>query len=82
MKFNTTYSPTSNILTTVKDVASINEVLTSYFNKTFSPIKMTAPLFLDEQSNLIINQPQLTRAITFDEIDEYRVNKLLISNSN
>ena len=82
MKFNTTYTPTSDILTTVKDVASINETIFSFFNKTFSPIKMTAPLFLDEQSNLIINQPQLTRAITFDEIDEYRVNKLLISNSN
>ena len=82
MKFNTTYTPTSDMKTTIKDISSIRETLFTFFNKTFSPIKMTAPLFLDEQSNMIINQPQLTRSVTFDEISEYKVNKLLISHSN
>ena len=82
MKFNTTYTPKSDIETTLKDVFDIQKTLFTYFDKTFNSMKITAPLFLDEKSNMIIHKPQLTRSVTFDEIQEYRVNRMLISHSN
>ncbi len=82
MRFNTTYTQKSSLKETIENVADIRELIIRMINKEFSLTKVSVPLFLPEDSELLINLESKTRAVTFDESNEYKVNKLLLSNTN
>ena len=82
MKFNSTYTSKRTLRESVIDVSLIRDELISHIKKTFNSVYIASPLFLDEESELLIESPEVTRSIHFDESEEYRVNEMLLSNSN
>ena len=82
MRFNTTYTQTASLRETIEELVLLRTELINHINKNFKVLRVSVPLYLPEDSDLLINFENKTRAITFDESKEYKVNKMLLSTTN
>ncbi|WP_127942934.1 MULTISPECIES: hypothetical protein [unclassified Mycoplasma] len=82
MKFNTTYTPEISLKNTIAALAWLREQVIWQIKKIYRFTYVSAPPFLEQDSLLEVRLPSLTRPISFDAIDEYRVCTLLLTPTN
>ncbi len=82
MKYNTTYSSLLDLKTTIYAIDNIKQKLISKIRELCDFITVNPPLFLSEDSELLIDIENLTRSISFDTLYEYRVGTLTLSHTN
>ena len=82
MKYNTTYTPTTNLKETLINIEKIRNYIVSFYSKKFEITKVSAPLHDLDSSEKLVNYSVITRHITFDFSNEYRVGKLFLSHTH
>lgn len=82
MKYNTVYTPIISLKDTIIETDYVMKKITSFYNNKFSLIKLIPPMFIEENSDLLINVENITRPITFDTGSEYKVGQLFLFHSN
>lgn len=82
MRYNSTYTPVMNLKTTIQAIANLREMLVTRVRQIFDFIKVTPPLFFSEDSELLINLNHISRLISFDTLDEYKIGCLTLSHTN
>lgn len=82
MRFNSTYQPTMNLKTTILATAELQELLFLKINSWFKFLKINPPLYFEEDSDFLTNINYITRQISFDTLNEYRVACLTLSHTS
>ncbi len=82
MRYNSTYTPIMDLKTTIKAIAELKQIIITQIQSIFNFIKVTPPLFFAEDSELLISVENITRQISFDTLDEYKVGSLALSHTN
>ena len=82
MKYNTTYTQKVSLKDTIKTINEIIYRFENQYKRKFNTITVMPPQFVDEGNPMIINIPSITRPITFDITDGYKIGQLLITHSN
>lgn len=82
MKYNTTYTQKISLKDTIKKIDEIIKQFEIYYSSRFKMINVIPPSFVEEGNPMIIDVPFITRPITFDITDGYKVGQLLLTHSN
>ena len=82
MKYNTTYTPITSLKDTVKKTEYVIREIENFYKGKYNITKIIAPAFLGENSELLISINEITRPITFDVTDEYKIGQMILSYTN
>lgn len=82
MKYNTTYTPKVNLRETMIFTDYVKNRVIDFFSKQSKMlINVLAPSIYPEENMFNKELEKVTRAITFDAIDDFRVNQLALSDT-
>ncbi len=82
MRYNTTYTPKMTLKQTIKAIDKFKKEIIAEIHAMYSFTNVDPPLFLPENSELLLSLDNVTRSISFDFGDNYQVGTFLLSHSN
>lgn len=82
MKYNTTYAPKVSLKDTIEKTEYVINKITKIIKSRYKILKLIAPSFLEEGSKELLSMTEITRPVTFDISDEYKVGQLFLSHTN
>lgn len=82
MKYNTTYKQIIPLKETVKEIENIKNEIINFYNSKVILTEVISPLFLEEDNDLIIDYSLVSRDVTLDLGEQYKIAKLLQSHTN
>ena len=82
MKYNTTYKQLISLKDSVKEIERITNEIIKFYKSKISMTEVIAPIFLEEDNNMLIDYSLVSRPVTLDLGDNYKIARLLQSHSN
>lgn len=82
MKYNTTYKQLISLKDSIKWIEKFRKTLDTHFSSLYSLSEVIPPVFLDEGNEMIVDFSNLTREVTLDLGDSYKVARILQSHTN
>lgn len=82
MKYNTTYKQLLSLKETLKWIERFKNKIVTHYDGLFSLIEVNPPVFVEEDSEMAIDFNFISRDVTIDLGDSYKIARLFQSHSN
>ena len=82
MKYNTAYKQEMSLKETIIETDKFISLFDKYYKDKYKLIDVLSPSFLSEESDMLIEMPEKTRPITFDNMNSFKTMQMLLTNSN
>lgn len=82
MKYNTTYKQIVPLKETIKEIEHITNEIIKFYKSKISMAEVIAPVFLEENDDKLIDYTLVSRPITLDLGENYKIARMMQSHSN